>query len=56
MVRALIPGLQREHIDKICKWVQLDNIKFHGVDDHHHPNTSATAAKSDLGVEELKSP
>ena len=33
MVKALMPGLKREHIDKIVKWVKLDNIVYQGVDE-----------------------
>lgn len=28
-----MPGLQKEHIDKIIKWVKLTNIKYKEIDE-----------------------
>ena len=33
MIKAMLPGLQKEHIDKIIGWVKLDSVKFNELDE-----------------------
>eukprot|EP00347_Sterkiella_histriomuscorum_P007234 403349747 len=41
MIKAMIPGLQRMHIEKIIKWVKLNNVKYREIDEEiKKPNDS----------------
>ncbi|CDW89735.1 UNKNOWN [Stylonychia lemnae] len=33
MIKAMIPGLQKHHIDKVIKWVKLNHIKYQEIDE-----------------------